>query len=233
MRRGNRTETAWIVMLTVLTCAVTSSVQAQTLPGGLPEALGRSVTARLNPVQRPDQADAQLPVLYPELRQARSLQDQYVAIVGNRGILGSSSSEDADEDGVPAYDDCDERNSRIRTGAVEVSDPAGDDEDCDPLTFSQMGWPDDRDGDGFVDMRIFQIARNGDGTPLAIIRGADCNDDERTQHPLATEVPDGIDNDCDGQTDEPPSESSRSRYLAPQAVIRPSDAAKQYSDRAN
>lgn len=92
-----------------------------------------------------------------------------------------------DARGVPLGQDCDDTRPNVRPGAVEVCDEAGLDEDCDATTLGS-----DADGDGFQSAECCNGAACGD----------DCNDAVRTANPLATEVCNGIDDDCDGDVDE-------------------------------
>ena len=55
----------------------------------------------------------------------------------------------------------------------------------------------DRDGDGFGSSPITGCPEDG-----VVVRGQDCDEADPTIHPTAEEVCDGIDNDCNGQTDE-------------------------------
>jgi MYXO-CTERM domain-containing protein len=97
---------------------------------------------------------------------------------------------DGDGDGLSACDgDCDDGDPSSFPGAVEVCDsrigPGGAllpvDNDCDGLANEDF----DADGDGHP----------GEGcTELPL----DCNDDDPSIHPGATELPDQIDQDCDG-----------------------------------
>jgi hypothetical protein len=56
----------------------------------------------------------------------------------------------------------------------------------------------DVDDDGFGDEAYFGCEDPGDLVPT----NGDCNDDNAEIHPGATEICDGIDNDCNGETDE-------------------------------
>lgn len=102
------------------------------------------------------------------------------------GIDEVAGNVDADQDGWTLADgDCDDTDPTVNPGADEVFGDGlddGVDNDCDGLI--DEGVPDselDADGDGF--------------TP----NGGDCNDDDDTVHPGATDIPDdGIDQDCDG-----------------------------------
>ncbi|MCB9679608.1 MAG: hypothetical protein H6737_31165 [Alphaproteobacteria bacterium] len=96
--------------------------------------------------------------------------------------------------------DCDDDDSAINPDAVETCD--GVDEDCDGVPDDGVptgDWYTDADGDGY-----------GTGTPTTSCaqppgtagQGGDCNDAVASIRPGAAEACDGIDNDCDGMTDE-------------------------------
>ena len=108
---------------------------------------------------------------------------------------------DADADGVTtcgadgtagnADDDCNDSQITVFPGATEACD--GVDTDCDGTVPTAEG-----DGDtdqylsctGFVDLGV------------GLVGGGDCDDGLAAVNPGATEVCDGIDNDCDTTTDE-------------------------------
>jgi MYXO-CTERM domain-containing protein len=87
----------------------------------------------------------------------------------------------APTDYVSNDDDCDDGNSTIYPGAVEVPYD-GIDQDCDGLDDNDL------DGDGYA----------WDG----VSGGTDCDDTDATKHTGATESADGEDEDCDGTVDE-------------------------------
>ena len=61
----------------------------------------------------------------------------------------------------------------------------------------------DKDGDGYGDPKKPKKLKDGNPIPDDYsYDNTDCNDDVATTHPLATEICDGEDNDCDGQVDE-------------------------------
>ncbi|MFK7984674.1 MAG: putative metal-binding motif-containing protein [Sandaracinaceae bacterium] len=95
---------------------------------------------------------------------------------------------DGHADAACGGDDCDDADPLRFTGALEVCDAAGRDEDCDPDTFGSR----DADGDGAIDARCC----NGDRC------GTDCDDMQPAAHPSQPEACDGIDNDCDASVDE-------------------------------
>jgi len=81
-------------------------------------------------------------------------------------------------------DDCDDQQSLTFPGAAEICDAA--DNDCDGSLLADES---DADGDGYL------------GCPGACPPGwgcGDCDDGEATVFPGATELCDGLDNDCDG-----------------------------------
>ncbi|MCB9744331.1 MAG: putative metal-binding motif-containing protein [Alphaproteobacteria bacterium] len=99
--------------------------------------------------------------------------------------------------------DCDDDNISVNPGAVEVCD--GVDNDCD-------GAVDDAD-DEVGGTTSYYVDDDGDGyggalaeaceVPSGAARdGGDCDDSDATIHPGASEVCDGVDNDCNGDVDE-------------------------------
>src|SRR5690606_29433483 len=67
------------------------------------------------------------------------------------------------------------------------------DEDCEPKTVGFM----DIDGDEFISARCCNITDAGRRNC-----GNDCDDEKRSVNPSAQELCDGIDNDCNGDTDD-------------------------------
>lgn len=104
---------------------------------------------------------------------------------------------DADRDGVLSLAhggvDCDDQDGSRFAGNPESGDIDGHDEDCNPTTFGEQ----DRDGDRYFNSAFFNVSSDG-----RIYQGNDCDDTSRAAHPAATEVCDGIDNNCDGYVDE-------------------------------
>ena len=107
---------------------------------------------------------------------------------------------DGDGDGFSSDVDCDDGDVTIYPGAAEVCD--GIDNNCNGDVDEGLleSWYLDADGDGHG---------NGDtetescNTPDGhVAEGGDCDDLDDTVHPDALEWCDGIDNDCDGTTDE-------------------------------
>ncbi len=108
--------------------------------------------------------------------------------------------------GVEWATDCDDTNASIHPEGQEVCDEWDLDEDCDGLAddlddsvdgSTMSTWYADRDGDGFGDPA--RAADSCDGTAGEVADDTDCDDDDASSHPGATDVPDdGIDQDCDG-----------------------------------
>jgi hypothetical protein len=104
-------------------------------------------------------------------------------------------------------EDCDDGSSAIRPGAAEACDDI--DNDCDGLIDDE-----DDDVDPSSATQWFRDADNDRyGTPLEYTYACsrpsgyrsnkqDCNDDDASINPAATEICDGIDNDCDEDTDD-------------------------------
>ena len=107
---------------------------------------------------------------------------------------------DADGDGVPAGEDCNDEDAGVYPGVVERCN--GVDDDCDgtvdegvTITF----YPDE-DGDlRGDDSAPFEACEKPEG---AVQQGGDCDDIDSAIHAGATELCDELDNDCDGEVDE-------------------------------
>jgi predicted outer membrane repeat protein len=117
--------------------------------------------------------------------------------------LGQVDGElDADGDGFAASEDCDDENAAISPDADEICD--GIDNNCDGTvdpdsSVDATDWYADADGDGFgIDTAGGRSCTLPDNAALAT---GDCDDDDETIHPDASEVCDDIDNDCDGLVD--------------------------------
>jgi hypothetical protein len=105
---------------------------------------------------------------------------------------------DLDNDGFVPPEDCDDSNPGINPAAADVCGD-GIDNNCNGTTDENCQVCTDNDGDGYC-------AQAGCGTPV------DCVDTESSINPQAFEVCDDIDNDCDGETDEPGSIGEATSY---------------------
>ena len=106
--------------------------------------------------------------------------------------------DDCDGDGHRSIarggDDCDDNNAQRYPGNAEVAD-AGRDQDCDARTFGFR----DVDHDGYVDQNVY----NTDFIDGHEVRygGDDCDDNQAQIRPDAQELPNHIDDNCDGIAD--------------------------------
>ncbi len=136
---------------------------------------------------------------------------------------GSVSYADADGDGYAACEECDDANATVYPGADEICD--GLDNDCDTEVDEGLTTPfyQDADGDGF-------------GNPDAVTEACalpeghatnpdDCDDQDATVYPMADEICDGKDNDCDGAVDD-----EDTVYPTPQDAPVPNEAPEWYRD---
>ncbi len=120
---------------------------------------------------------------------------------GHGGSRYTTVSCDAPSGYVASSDDCDDTTASVSPSASESCD--GVDNDCDGATdegLSTSTYYADADGDGFGDA--------GDSTtdctaPTDYVSDStDCDDGDDTIYPGATELCDGLDNDCDGSADD-------------------------------
>jgi hypothetical protein len=116
--------------------------------------------------------------------------------------LRFNASQDRDGDGfTPAQGDCNDNNAAIHPGAAELCD--GIDNNCNGAVdegLPQLTFWRDADGDGYGDPASPLMAC---GPPAGYVANSlDCNDANAAVHPGATELCDGIDNNCNNQIDE-------------------------------
>jgi hypothetical protein len=125
------------------------------------------------------------------------------------GSCGNGSNVDQDKDGYTADVDCNDLSATINPGAEEICDFI--DNDCDGLIddedevgLSALGKIFlDADEDGFGD--IHTVVAYCEAAPELegyIPEGGDCDDSNPEINPLAQEVCDDVDNDCDELIDD-------------------------------
>ncbi len=104
---------------------------------------------------------------------------------------------------VASNDDCNDKDSTVHPGATEICD--GLDNDCNTLiddnaTGTGTWWP-DADGDKYGSST--GVSKAQCSLPAGYVNNnRDCNDTKAAINPLATEVCDAIDNDCDALIDD-------------------------------
>ena len=115
------------------------------------------------------------------------------------GAFGGSA--DVDNDGFTVCNDCNDNDATVYPGAAEICD--GKDNDCDGQTdegFSLTTYYLDADADGYGNF-VNSIQACSQPAGYATVSG-DCNDNNAAINPGATEVCDGIDNNCNSGVDE-------------------------------
>ncbi len=106
---------------------------------------------------------------------------------------------------VENSEDCDDSNNAIHPDQSEMCSTIGVDDNCDgdiddSTAIDATLWYPDVDEDGYGDPALEISACLQPTAHLS--DGSDCNDSEAASNPGATEICDGIDNDCDGGSDE-------------------------------
>ncbi len=116
-------------------------------------------------------------------------------------VHAAESANDHDGDGFASDRDCDDANANVSPDAAEtVGD--GVDSDCDGAELCYV----DADGDGQraggnAKTRSADVDCTGPGEAVADAPADDCDDEDATVHTGATEVCNGVDDDCDGNMD--------------------------------
>jgi hypothetical protein len=114
----------------------------------------------------------------------------------------TTDSFDDDDDGFAEIDgDCEDDDPDIYPGALELLN--GIDDDCDGTIDEGTDAYDD-DGDCYCEGGTDLDTCSGSisASCLDLVSPGDCNDGDEDVYPDAPEIADGIDNDCDGFTDE-------------------------------
>ncbi|MBK9369173.1 MAG: putative metal-binding motif-containing protein [Deltaproteobacteria bacterium] len=109
---------------------------------------------------------------------------------------------DRDSDGYDETVDCDDAQSAVNPSAPELCD--GLDNDCDGVVDEDAEdattFYADADADGHGDPTAPTVACEAPAD--TVLNGDDCDDDQPAAFPGNDELCDGLDNDCDGDTDE-------------------------------
>ena len=113
---------------------------------------------------------------------------------------GGDAQVDVDGDGFSAAEDCDDNDASVFPGATEVCD--GVDNNCENGVDEGVAstWYTDEDGDGFGNP--YDSSEACDQPAGAVPSGTDCDDADPDVYPSAPEVCNGLDDNCDGQSDE-------------------------------
>jgi len=109
--------------------------------------------------------------------------------------------------------DCDDTDASTYPGADELCD--GDDDDCDGVTdeddaIDATTWYADGDADGYGDASSSTVACTAPSGHVA--DATDCDDSDAVISPVASELCNGVDDDCDSSVDEDDATDALSWY---------------------
>ncbi len=112
---------------------------------------------------------------------------------------------DMDGDGFPVSVDCDDTNPEVNPGEAEICNGIDDDcdgliDDVDPDVVGQVTYYADSDGDTYGDPNISITACAQPAN--YVLDNSDCDDQNNAINTGATEICNGIDDDCDGLIDQ-------------------------------
>jgi len=98
--------------------------------------------------------------------------------------------------------DCDDTDATVYLGANELCDDQDNDcdSDVDESAVDQTTWSRDRDDDEYGNSSVTYT--NCDAPSGYVATGGDCDDTDDSVNPGATEVFNGVDDDCDGEVDD-------------------------------
>src|SRR5262245_48609489 len=119
-------------------------------------------------------------------------------VAGKAPSEAAQATDDADGDGFPTAEDCNDNDPERFPGAVERCD--GGDDDCDSEIDEGVipTWYSDADGDGSGVNALSQC----EAPAGYAAEGGDCDDADPAVHPGAVEGCNGLDDDCDGVADD-------------------------------
>ncbi|MBT3220944.1 MAG: hypothetical protein HN348_17810, partial [Proteobacteria bacterium] len=142
---------------------------------------------------------------------------------GTRSDIGSYGGPDAnvipavdlDGDGYTTVDDCDDTDANVNPAADEKCDTV--DNNCDgkiddSTSIDADSWYLDDDGDGYGDKLGVAVTACTEPTGY-VLDNTDCDDADADIYPGATEICDGLDNDCDTEIDEGLQSQTKDWYL--------------------
>ncbi|MFH1464685.1 MAG: MopE-related protein [Pseudomonadota bacterium] len=120
------------------------------------------------------------------------------------GALPTDEADDDNDGFMICRDDCDDSDASVHPGASEICDGVDDDCDGDADEENATGcviYYLDEDDDGYGAVAS-HACLCGASDPYDALVAGDCDEADAAVSPAAAEACDGLDNDCDGDTDE-------------------------------